>query len=118
MQLVAVVMACAGLWAQDYEDYEPRSVAGIVTDSSNRPVDGAVVQLKNQRTLEFRSYITQQGGKYHFFRLDPNVDYELRATHNSVWSGKKKLSLFSSKKTENRQSKAKVTLIHLGSSLA
>jgi Carboxypeptidase regulatory-like domain len=106
-QLVAVVMACAGLWAQDYEDYEPRSVAGIVTDSSNRPVDGAVVQLKNQRTLEFRSYITQQGGKYHFFRLDANADYELKATHNSVWSGKKKLSLFSSKKQKTINLKLK-----------
>jgi hypothetical protein len=69
-QLVVVVMACAGLWAQDYE---PRSVAGIVTDSSNKPVDGAVVQLENQRTLEFRSYITQQGGKYHFFRMCCNL---------------------------------------------
>jgi hypothetical protein len=103
-QLVAVVMACAGLWAQDYE---PRSVAGIVTDSSNKPVDGAVVQLENQRTLEFRSYITQQGGKYHFFRLDANVDYELRATHNSVWSDKKKLSLFSSKKQKTVNLKLK-----------
>ena len=106
-QLVAVVMACAGLWAQDYEDYEPRSVAGIVIDSSNRPVDGAVVQLKNQRTLEFRSYISQQGGKHHSFRLDANVDYELRATHNSVWSGKKKLSLFSSKKQKTINLKLK-----------
>ena len=103
-QLVAVVMACAGLWAQDFE---PRSVAGIVTDSSNRPVDGAVVQLKNESTLTLRSYITQQGGKYHFFRLDANVDYELRATHNSVWSDEKKLSLLSSKKQKTVNLKLK-----------
>ena len=57
-QLAAVAVACGALSAQDYE---PRSVAGIVTDSSNTPVDGAVVQLKNRQTLEFRSCITQHG---------------------------------------------------------
>jgi len=94
-QLAAVAVACGALWAQDYE---PRSVAGIVTDSSNTPVDGALVQLKNRQTLQFRSCITQHGGQYHFARLSANSDYELRATHNGVWSDKKKLSLFSSRK--------------------
>lgn len=94
-QLVMVTVACAALCAQDEG---PRSVVGVVTDPSNKPVDGAVVQLKNRQTLEFRSYITQHGGKYCFFRLSPNFDYELRATHNGVWSNKEQLSVFSSKK--------------------
>jgi hypothetical protein len=63
-------------------------------------------QQKPRRDRE-RAYITQQGGKYHFSLLDANVDYELRATHNSVWSGKKKLSLFSSKKQKTVNLKLK-----------
>ena len=77
------------------EDPNIRSVSGTVTDANNRPVSGAVVQLKDTKSLLIRSYITQQDGKYHFAGLSTNLDYELKAEHDGAVSGVKRLSLFS-----------------------
>ena len=41
----------------------------MVTDAANQPVAGAVVQLKNTKTLQIRSFITQDDGNYHFAGL-------------------------------------------------
>src|SRR6266446_7818220 len=86
---------CTVIWA---EDLEVRSVVGTVTDAYGKPTDGAVVQITNEQTLQIRSYITQNGGKYHFSGLSGAFEYELKASHNGTWSKTKRLSLFSSKK--------------------
>ena len=77
------------------QDPNIRSVSGTVTDTNTRPVAGAVVQLKDTKSLLIRSYITQQDGKYHFAGLSTNIDYELKAEHDGAVSGIKRLSLFS-----------------------
>ena len=56
-----------------------RVVKGIVTDETDRPISGAVVQLKNTRTLDVRSYYVRDDGRYYFSGLDLNTDYEVRA---------------------------------------
>jgi hypothetical protein len=89
------------LLAQDKkinEDPNTRSVEGIVTDAGNKPVEGAVVQLKDSKTLQIRSFYTTQDGAYHFSGLSTNVDYELKAEHNGASSGTKTLSNFDSRK--------------------
>ena len=88
-------------WAQSKnEDTNTRGVQGVVTDASGKPAQGAVVQLKDLKTLQIRSFITQSDGTYHFAGLSTNVDYELKAAdQGGNESGSKTLSVFDSKKT-------------------
>jgi hypothetical protein len=80
------------------EEAALRSVEGLVTTVDEAPAVGAVVQLKDSRTLEIRSFITQDGGKYHFSGLRPDIDYQLKADFNGMTSGWRTLSVFDSRK--------------------
>ena len=80
------------------DDQNVRSVQGTVSDAENNAVDGAVVQLKNTKTLQIRSFITKDHGEYYFHGLSPDVDYELRAEYKNASSGTKTLSSFDSRK--------------------
>jgi hypothetical protein len=75
-----------------------RSVSGEVTGPDDAPVDGAVVQLKNTKTLDIRSFITQDHGNYRFNGLSPDIDYELHAEFNGMSSSTKTLSAFDDRK--------------------
>jgi len=75
-----------------------RSVQGTVSTGDDSPVDGAVVQLKNTKTLQIRSFITKDGGAYYFQGLSPDVDYELKAEHQGESSSTKTLSSFDSRR--------------------
>ena len=83
------------------EDANTRTVQGAVLDASDQPVNKAIVQLKDTKTLQVRSFITQQDGRYHFAGLSTNIDYELKAEHDGSASGTKTLSLFDSRKNAN-----------------
>ncbi|MBI1354782.1 MAG: hypothetical protein GC160_10570 [Acidobacteria bacterium] len=78
--LMAGVFAVSPSTAADKDKKEKptRTVKGIVTDDSDNPIT-AVVQLKNLRTLDVRSYNTDKQGRYYFSGLDLNTDYEIRA---------------------------------------
>ncbi len=80
------------------EPTNQRSVEGTVTDSKDAPVSGAVVYIKNSKTLQIRSFITKEQGKYYFHSLSPDVDYELHAESNGATTGNKTLSSFDSRK--------------------
>lgn len=100
--VVVLLMLGAALAAQDKkpnEDSTTRSVQGTVTDAGGSAVAGAVVQLKDTKTLGIRSYRTEADGSYHFAGLSTNVDYELQADHDGSKSGKKMLSVFNGQKT-------------------
>lgn len=84
-------------WAKKDEDANIRSVQGVVTNAEGHAVNGAVVQLKNTKTLQIRSFITRDKGAYYFRGLSTDADYELRATFNGA-SDTKKLSSFDSRK--------------------
>jgi hypothetical protein len=75
-----------------------RTVQGTVTGPDDAAVEGAVVQLKNLKTLQIRSFITQKGGMYHFNELSADVDYELHADQGAASSSTKTLSSFDSRK--------------------
>jgi hypothetical protein len=75
-----------------------RSVQGVVSDAKDNPAVGAVVQLKNTKNLQVRSFITKDKGEYFFNSLSTDVDYELRAEFNGASSGPKTLSSFDSRK--------------------
>jgi hypothetical protein len=76
-----------------------RSVQGEISDAAGNPVAGAVVQLKDTKTLQIRSYITQEKGGYYFNGLNSNVDYELKAEFKGASSSTKTLSSFDGRKT-------------------
>ena len=80
------------------EPANQRSVQGTVTDGKDNPVSGAVVYIKNAKTLQIRSFITKEQGTYYFHSLSPDVDYELHAESNGETSGNKTLSSFDSRK--------------------
>lgn len=80
------------------EDSNVRAVQGTVTDADGNAVDGAVVQLKNTRSLQIRSFITKEHGAYFFHGLSPDVDYELKADYQGASSSPKTLSSFDSRK--------------------
>jgi len=80
------------------EEATQRSVQGTVVDNEDKPVVGAIVQLKDDRTLQMRSYITKANGEYHFSSLKIDDDYEVEARNNNFTSGPKKISIFDSRK--------------------
>jgi Carboxypeptidase regulatory-like domain len=75
-----------------------RIVQGVVKDESDNFVEGAVVQLKNKKTDQIRSFITLQDGAYKFNGLSPNIDYELKAASKGRVSGTKIVSVFDARK--------------------
>jgi hypothetical protein len=80
------------------EDSNVRSVQGTISNAAGNAVPGAVVQLKNTKSLQIRSFITKEQGDYYFNGLSPDVDYELKADSNGATSGTKTLSAFDSRK--------------------
>jgi hypothetical protein len=99
---VLTLMCAMGLLAQEEKKKkgEPttRVVQGLVLNADDKGVPGAVVQLKDMRTLQIRSFISQDGGKYHFSELKVDNDYQLKADHDGGTSGWKTLSVFDSRK--------------------
>lgn len=75
-----------------------RSALGIVTGPDDKPLSGAVVQVKDMHTLQVRSFITQGDGAYHFSGLKNDDDYELLAKSGDMTSGTRKLSIFDNRK--------------------
>ena len=75
-----------------------RSVEGKVLDSVRDLVEGAVVQLKDTKTLRVRSYITLEDGAYRFHGLSTETDYELKATHEERSSKVRRLTVYDSRK--------------------
>jgi hypothetical protein len=74
-----------------------RPLSGFVTDADGKPVVGAIVQLKNTRTLQVRSFITRDKGDYYFAGLSKDVDYEVKATLTGHASAIRTLSSFDPK---------------------
>ncbi len=73
-----------------------RSIEGVVTDASKTPVPNAVVLLKDTKTLQVRSYLAQKDGRYHFYGLSSDVNYEVRAQGGNMMSKVKTVSVFDS----------------------
>jgi hypothetical protein len=73
-------------------------VQGLVTDAQENPITKAVVQLKNLKTMDVKSFYTDEKGAYHFNGLDPDTNYELKAIFGSVTSGVRKVTPFDSRK--------------------
>jgi len=97
---VLLVTVPAGLAQGNKNKGQPqtRSVEGTVSAADDSAVNGAVVQLKNLKSLQIRSFITQHDGRYYFKELSPDIDYELRADYSGASSSTKTLSSFDSRR--------------------
>ena len=76
-----------------------KMLTGMVTDKADQAVSGAVVYLKNSKTLVVKSYITQEDGKYRFPQLALNTDYEIWAEKDGKKSDQKGVSQFDNRFT-------------------
>ena len=81
------------------EEAAQRGLQGTVSDPDDKPVTGAVVQLKDMRTLQVRSFITQSDGAYRFSGLKIDNDYQVKADYSGMSSGYKTLSVFDNRRT-------------------
>lgn len=73
-----------------------KSVTGSVVNTDGEPLPGAIVQLKNLKSLEIRSFIAKAKGEYYFHSLSADVDYELKAEWNGKPSNVRLISSFDS----------------------
>lgn len=69
---------------------------GHVINAAKVPVNNAIVYLENPKTLDIKSYLTDDKGHFHFNQLSPQTDYEVWAEQNGVESKHKFISQFSS----------------------
>jgi hypothetical protein len=96
--LLLVGVAFSARAQEDKHESQLRTVRGFVVDKSNSPVSNGIVYLKNLRTNQIRSYISENDGKYRFSGLDPNADYEIHAEKDKEKSATHTVSSFDSRK--------------------
>ncbi len=96
----AMIVAVAGLFfsAPIFAQSASKMAQGKVEDNSGRPLTDAIVYLKDTRTLDVKSYITQADGGYRFGQISSNDDYKLWAELNGKKSGVKTISSFDDRK--------------------
>ena len=77
---------------------QQRTVSGKVLGPSDEGKAGAVVYLKDVKTLTIRSAISTQDGSYRFGQLSDGTDYELWAELDGKKSSTRSVSSFDQKK--------------------
>ena len=84
------------LFGPKAESKDPNAciLQGVVTDPARNVVGGAVVRLKDMKSLKVRSVVTDEDGSYRFTGLSKVVDYEVSASTEDMTSPIKKLSMY------------------------
>ena len=83
---------------KEKEDPTIRTIQGVVKDTADAVVVGAVVQLKNTKTLQVRSFITKEDGKFNYNSMPRDVNFEIRAESKGMASATKVISTFDNRK--------------------
>jgi D-serine deaminase-like pyridoxal phosphate-dependent protein len=78
-----------------------RVVQGKVELASGGMAKGAIVYIKNAKTLEVRTYISTDDGSYRFGQLNSDVDYTVWAEYQGKKSKERTISAFDTKKLFN-----------------
>ena len=100
LAVLGVVLLLAGMTCAQNAKKESqlRTVRGVVTDKSDKPIQNSVVFLKNLRTNLVLSHFTDEQGSYRFTGLDPNVDYEIHAEAGDQKSAPRTVTSLDSRK--------------------
>lgn len=80
------------------DDANTRAVTGTIRSADDKLVEGAIVQIKNTKTLQINSFITKADGVYTFSNLSASTDYELKAESKGMISPVRTLSTFDDRK--------------------
>lgn len=75
-----------------------RVVEGKVVNQDEQPQANAVVYLQDQKSLQVRTFIAQDDGRYRFGQLSSEVDYQLWAEFKGHKSKTRSISSFDNKK--------------------
>ena len=106
--LSAVVVLCASFLLAQKQPADPyvrypappkaqagiKSLVGEVVNSQGAKLSQAVVHLKDKKTLEVKTRISDDQGKYVFRGLDRDADYEVHAEYQGASSPNKTVSHF------------------------
>jgi hypothetical protein len=97
--LILLVLVAGIAQAQgSKKETQLRTVRGTVSDKDEKPLQNAVVFLKNSRTNTVISHFSDDQGNYRFTGLDPNVDYEVNAEFDGEKSASREVSALDSRK--------------------
>ena len=80
---------------------DQRVVQGKVELSSGDMAKGAIVYIKNGKTLEVRTYISTADGSFRFGQLNQDADYTVWAEYQGKKSKERGVSSFDNKKVFN-----------------
>lgn len=83
---------------KDKERNAPKNLTGQVVDKDGIGIREAIVYLKDKKTLEMKTHISDEKGAYRFTGLDPNEDYEVHAESKGALSSKRTVSSFDDRK--------------------
>jgi hypothetical protein len=75
-----------------------RTVRGTVVDNMETPSETAVVYLKNTRTQDVITHLSDSDGTFRFSGLDLNVDYDIHAEKDGWTSASRSISNFDTRK--------------------
>jgi Carboxypeptidase regulatory-like domain len=97
--VMLMALAATTMFAQGKgHESELRTVRGTVVDKQETPVDSAVVYLKNVRSQDITTHISDKEGQFRFSGLDLNADYEIHAEHEGWTSASRSVSNFDNRK--------------------
>ncbi|MGH9610880.1 MAG: carboxypeptidase-like regulatory domain-containing protein, partial [Bryobacteraceae bacterium] len=71
-----------------------RTVKGIVSDDSGKPMSGAMVTLTNKKTKDHQEFFTKKDGHYRFEDLSFTIDYQVQAAYHGRDSKTKPISQY------------------------
>ena len=101
MSAVNTLTAAAMVFAQGNpkgKESQLRTVRGTVVDDMEAPSDTAVVYLKNTRTQDIATHLSDTDGTFRISGLDLNIDYEIHAEKNGWTSSTRSISNFDTRK--------------------
>jgi hypothetical protein len=97
LALFTVLPIAAPLSAQLTGHEHDRNLSGLVTDPGHEPLRGAIVEIQAGEGTPVESYITGEDGRYHFKRLNSEMDYTVWVIFRKRHSKSKSISKFDSK---------------------
>jgi len=102
LAMIALIgLAAIALCAQGNpkgKESQLRTVRGTVVDNTEAPSETAVVYLKNTRTQDVITHLSDRDGTFRFSGLDLNVDYDIHAEKDGWTSASRSISNFDTRK--------------------
>lgn len=84
-----------------------RNVSGAVVDGDSKPIPGATIFLRNQKTKGIRSFTSTHDGRFHFAQVNMAEDFDLWAEKDGHKSAVKTVSSWDARKEYETELKMK-----------